>query len=79
MKIAGLYNMHDCAFAVLEDGVPIVHNELERFTRVKMSPGDVVEFMMDESQTGNDDLLYGSDFDTSATCRVIINGFYYTS
>ena len=48
MKIAGLYNMHDCAFAVLEDGVPIVHNELERFTRVKMSPGDVVEFMMDE-------------------------------
>ena len=38
-----------------------------------------VDFLMEESQTGNDDLLTGSDFDTSSSCRVIVNGFYYTS
>ena len=50
--------------------------------RIRQSSGsgsNHIEFYMDESQTGNDDALYGSDFDTSATCRVIVNGFYYTS
>ena len=38
-----------------------------------------VEFYMDESQTGNDHALVGADFDTSATCRVVVNGFYFTT
>ena len=31
MKIAGLWNSHDCSFCVLEDGVPTIHAELERY------------------------------------------------
>ena len=38
-----------------------------------------VEFYMDESQTGNDHQLVGADFDTSSTCRVVVNGFYFTT
>ena len=38
-----------------------------------------VEFYMDESQTGNDHQLVGADFDTSSSCRVVVNGFYFTS
>ena len=38
-----------------------------------------VEFYMDESQTGNDHQLVGADFDTSSTCRVVVNGFYFVS
>ena len=50
--------------------------------RIRQSSGsgsNHVEFFMDESQTGNDHTLKGEDFDSSATCRVIVNGFYYTS
>ena len=50
---------------------------------IRQSSGGVgsnhVEFYMDESQTGNDHQLVGADFDTSSTCRVIVNGFYYVS
>jgi len=38
-----------------------------------------VDFYMEESQAGNDHQLKGEDFDSSATCRVIVSGFYYTS
>ena len=50
--------------------------------RIRQSSGsgsNHIEFYMDESQTGNDDALYGSDFATDASCRIIVNGFYYTS
>lgn len=50
--------------------------------RIRQSSGsgsNHIEFFMDESQTGNDHTLQGSDFDTSASCRIIVNGFYYTS
>ena len=40
MKIAGLWNSHDCSFCVLEDGVPTIHAELERYTREKEPKGD---------------------------------------
>ena len=40
MKIAGLCSGHDCSFAVLEDGVPVIHAELERYLRVKEPLGD---------------------------------------
>ena len=38
-----------------------------------------VEFYMDESQTGNNHRLQGEDFSTSDSCRVVVNGFYFTS
>jgi len=31
MKILGFYSGHDALYATLESGVPIIHNELERF------------------------------------------------
>ena len=37
MKIVGFHGGHDSAYAILENGVPIVHNELERFNRQKWS------------------------------------------
>ena len=33
MKIVGLHGGHDSAYAILENGVPVRHNELERFNR----------------------------------------------
>ena len=36
MKIVGFHSGHDSSYSVLEDGVPIIHNEMERFNREKM-------------------------------------------
>lgn len=47
MKIAGFCSGHDCAYAILENGIPILHNELERFTREKEPIGDAIQFMFD--------------------------------
>ena len=35
MKILGFQSGHDVAYCVLENGVPIIHEELERFIREK--------------------------------------------
>tara|TARA_R100000458_G_C8272289_1_gene247107 strand:+ start:374 stop:2116 length:1743 start_codon:yes stop_codon:yes gene_type:complete len=35
MKILGIHNGHDAAFSIVENGVPKLHIELERYTRVK--------------------------------------------
>ena len=43
MKIAGLWNGHDSSFCVLENGVPTIHAELERYTREKEPKGDSFE------------------------------------
>ncbi len=40
MKIAGLWNNHDCSFCVLENGIPTIHVELERYSREKEPKGD---------------------------------------
>ena len=48
MKIAGIYSSHDCSFAVLEEGIPIVHAELERYIRVKEPKGDGFKFLTQE-------------------------------
>ena len=39
MKIVGFQSGHDPSYCILEDGIPIVHEELERFTREKEPPG----------------------------------------
>lgn len=48
MKIASAWSGHDCSFAVLDDGVPIMHAEYERYIREKEPAGDAVKFMFDE-------------------------------
>ena len=47
MKIAGLWNGHDSSFCVLEDGVPTIHAELERYTREKEPKGDSFKLFKD--------------------------------
>ena len=48
MKIAGFCSGHDCAFAVLENGIPIIHGELERYLRVKEPLGDSLQLFFDK-------------------------------
>lgn len=40
MKIAGFHSGHECSYCVLEDGIPILHAELERYIREKEPFGD---------------------------------------
>ena len=48
MKVIGLQSGHDCSYCILEDGIPSVHNELERFIRVKEPLDDSIKFMFDQ-------------------------------
>jgi predicted NodU family carbamoyl transferase len=54
MKIAGLCSGHDCAFAVLENGKPIIHAELERYVRLKEPLGDSLELLFDKYKDYDD-------------------------
>jgi carbamoyltransferase len=47
MKIIGICSGHDCSYAVLENGIPVIHNELERFIRQKEPIDDAVKFLFD--------------------------------
>ena len=47
MIIAGGWSGHDCSFCILEDGVPILHAEYERYIREKEPPGDSLKFLYD--------------------------------
>ena len=40
MKILGFQSGHDVAYCVLDNGVPVIHEELERFIREKEPYGD---------------------------------------
>jgi len=45
MKIVGLAcGAHDTAYSIMENGKLIVHEELERFSRIKEQQGDVLDF-----------------------------------
>ena len=44
MKIVGFTTGHDVSYCVLDNGIPVVHNELERFNRIKETEGDPFEF-----------------------------------
>lgn len=54
MKVVGFHSAHDCAFCVLEDGVPAIHAELERYTREKEPPGDGLEFFYEKYPDAKD-------------------------
>ena len=46
MKIAGVWSGHDCSYFIMEDGLPVIHDEYERFIREKEPPGDAISFLM---------------------------------
>ena len=52
---------HDVSYAILKDGRPEKHAELERYTRIKECAGDAVEFLLE-----NEDLS-----DVSHVCNLI--------
>jgi carbamoyltransferase len=47
MKILGFNSGHDVSYAILENGIPIIHNELERFNRRKCTTGDAMGFLIE--------------------------------
>jgi len=52
MKIIGFSNGHDAAYGILDNGLPSVHNELERFNREKGCKGDSIKlFLENETMT----------------------------
>ena len=50
MKIVGLWAGHDTSFCVLDQGVPVIHAELERYNREKSPSGDAIEFALSRSK-----------------------------
>lgn len=64
MKIAGFCSSHDCSYCILEDGKPLIHNELERFTREKEPMGDGIQFMFDNEKDVSDITHFTHCFDT---------------
>mgnify|MGYP003642325691 FL=1 len=40
---------HDTAYSIMEDGKTLVHEELERFSRIKEQQGDVLKFFFDRN------------------------------
>lgn len=47
MRVTGLWSGHDASFCNLDDGVPTLHAELERYIREKEPAGDSIKFMME--------------------------------
>tara|TARA_R100000008_G_scaffold17073_1_gene8461 strand:+ start:1695 stop:3344 length:1650 start_codon:yes stop_codon:yes gene_type:complete len=54
MKIVGFQSGHDVSYAILENGVPVIHEELERFTREKEPLGDGLEFFFKQNPNMDD-------------------------
>tara|TARA_E500000331_G_C17258181_1_gene714050 strand:+ start:1562 stop:3181 length:1620 start_codon:yes stop_codon:yes gene_type:complete len=53
MKILGLHGGHDSSYTILDNGIPKVHNELERFNRQKGCKGDSLKLFL-ENETDKD-------------------------
>jgi carbamoyltransferase len=64
-KIVGCWNGHDTSVCVLENGIPTLHIELERHSRVKCDKGDSIKLLMDYSNL--------DDIDDFATCYPLSN------
>ena len=57
MKIVGFHSGHDSAYSILENGIPTIHNELERFNRRKNSVANSIQFFLD-NEKDLDDIKY---------------------
>ena len=53
-KIVGFQPGHDVSYCILENGIPIIHEELERFTREKESLGDGLEMFFKQNPNFSD-------------------------
>ena len=62
MRIAGLYNWHDGGYAVLEDGEVVEHIEFERYTRIKESGGDSLDYLTNNFLKKNNLTLEDIDY-----------------
>ena len=58
MKIAGIWSGHDCSFCILEDGMPVVHAEYERYIREKEPAGNSAQFLFDEYKEYDKNCIY---------------------
>ncbi len=59
MKIIGFQSGHDVSYCILENGVPIIHEELERFIREKEPLGDGLEMALQRIPENDlDDIKY---------------------
>jgi carbamoyltransferase len=66
LKIAGLWSGHDCSFCILEDGMPTIHAELERYIREKEPVGDSISFLKEyDFDEFNNIKYFASCFPTS--------------
>ena len=57
MKILGFQNGHDVAYCILENGIPIIHEELERHLRLKEPKGNGLRYALDQLKN-IDDIQY---------------------
>ena len=57
MKIVGFHSAHDSSYSILDNGIPIIHNELERFNRRKNSVANSIQFFLD-NEKDFDDIKY---------------------
>ena len=57
MKIVGFQSGHDVNYCILENGIPIIHEEYERFLREKEPLGDGLKWFFDNNYK-LDDLKY---------------------
>lgn len=69
MKIAGIWSGHDCSYCVLKDGLPIVHNEYERFIREKEPQGDAFNFLKENYDNYREIKHFATCYPTSKTTR----------
>lgn len=46
IKIVGFQTGHDLSYCILENGIPIIHEEGERFSRIKAERGDGLKFFL---------------------------------
>jgi len=54
MKIVGFHSGHDSSYSILDNGVPTVHNEIERFNRRKNSVANSIQFFLDNEENFDD-------------------------
>lgn len=59
-KILGFQSGHDVSYCILENGIPTIHEELERFTREKHALGDGLKMFYENFKGNKSDFKYFS-------------------
>lgn len=47
--VVGFHSGHDCSYCILENGIPVMHEELERITRLKEGNGDGLKLFFERN------------------------------